>query len=169
MGLYIVIYYILTPSEKSPIIYGTCTCNSNNTFLDTCTGLDPSWTNVKTDSQFPVNVNTQISVSCKTGYSLQGDTTITCVKDVAFSYTNKPICILGMWLWGHFFNKSFQTQTFRYLYWSSRNLDTTEDWHRVSHKLWYKYHRGLQCWIYKDGWFWDNLCKGYTIQLLRWT
>ena len=55
--------------------------------------LHPSWNGVKTDVKFPVAAGTELTLSCKAGYRLEGDKTVTCTKDTEFTYTEvKPKC-----------------------------------------------------------------------------
>ena len=44
------------------------------------------------DTVFPVEEGTILTVSCNDGYQLGGDNQVTCTKDVEFSYTNEPKC-----------------------------------------------------------------------------
>ena len=48
-----------------------------------------------TTTILPVIVGTVVEVSCKPGYTLTGDNTITCVKDVSFNIDQRPICTIG--------------------------------------------------------------------------
>ena len=45
-----------------------------------------------TDTGFPVDVGTFLTVSCDDGYQLDGDKHVTCTKYMEFSYTSKPKC-----------------------------------------------------------------------------
>ena len=37
-----------------------------------------------------------MSVKCRSGYTLTGDTAVTCVDGTDFSFTNAPSCVLGL-------------------------------------------------------------------------
>ena len=69
--------------------------NVTETFLpDTCEDL-PDIFNLRTDSVFPVNFGTAVTVACIPGYYFEGDSIITCVEGRVFSYGEKPSCALG--------------------------------------------------------------------------
>ena len=57
-----------------------------------CSGLDSSWDNLETTTQFPVNCGTTVTVSCGPGYELKGDNQITCDRDTSFTYDTEPTC-----------------------------------------------------------------------------
>ena len=61
-----------------------------------CTGLDPDWINLKTETAFPVNAGTELTVSCEDEFGLQiGSETITCADDTTFTYSSDvaPDCL----------------------------------------------------------------------------
>ena len=60
---------------------------NNLTTLPTvgCDGLDPSWENVITDTEFPVVSNTTVPVSCLPGLWSCGAAQVTCVKGTEFT------------------------------------------------------------------------------------
>ena len=62
-------------------------------FSDTCTGL-PEIDDITTSQVFPVDYGTEITVSCPTGSSLQGDETITCTKDTSYTFNSQPSCVM---------------------------------------------------------------------------
>ena len=57
-----------------------------------CTGLTASWDKMKTKTTFPVTEGTEVSLTCKDGYELSGDKTVTCVKDTEFKFDEEPTC-----------------------------------------------------------------------------
>jgi predicted methyltransferase len=44
------------------------------------------------DKNFPVNEGTVIKLSCKVGYQLEGDSTVTCNKNTEFQYSTETLC-----------------------------------------------------------------------------
>ena len=71
--------------------------SSNNIhfFSDSCNKL-PEIYNLQTSTTLPVYHSDQIHVFCDTGYSLQGDSVIECVKGSVYRYSNQvPYCKLG--------------------------------------------------------------------------
>ena len=48
-----------------------------------------------TEIQFPIPPGDEVPLKCSTGHTLNGDTTVTCVKGTDFSFTNAPSCVLG--------------------------------------------------------------------------
>ena len=48
-----------------------------------------------TETQFPLPPGSEVSLKCSTGYTLTGDTTVTCEKGETFSFTILPVCELG--------------------------------------------------------------------------
>ena len=44
------------------------------------------------DRQFPVFSKTVLTLNCKEGYQLNGDTQITCTKDTQFEFSTEPEC-----------------------------------------------------------------------------
>ncbi|KAL5248183.1 hypothetical protein ACHWQZ_G017382 [Mnemiopsis leidyi] len=59
-----------------------------------CEGLPDSWRNMKTETQFPLPPGNEVSLKCRTGYTLSGDKTVTCQEGGTFSFTNPPVCQL---------------------------------------------------------------------------
>ena len=55
-------------------------------------GLKPTWTGMTADRTFPVTVGTVVTLSCKEGYELGGDKTVTCTKDTEFKFSTEPQC-----------------------------------------------------------------------------
>ena len=61
-----------------------------------CTALPAIWSNMDTDTVFPINSGEVAIVTCSTGYRLSGDNNITCQEGTEFSYTVIPTCsVLG--------------------------------------------------------------------------
>ena len=52
---------------------------------------------MKAETQFPVPPGSEVSLKCSTGYTLTGDTTVTCKEGRTFLFTsnNDPACQLG--------------------------------------------------------------------------
>ena len=63
-----------------------------STFISECTGLNPTWSNLKTETQFPVVYGTVVTVTCDPGYELQGSNTVTCNIDTTFTFQDQPTC-----------------------------------------------------------------------------
>ena len=61
---------------------------------DTCVKL-PAIFNIRTDLTLPVDYGTTVEIYCIPGYSLVGDSAITCVNGREFSYVEVPSCVLG--------------------------------------------------------------------------
>ena len=59
-----------------------------------CTGLPESWDRVKTETEFPVDTGTTITVSCQEGYINTGSKVVTCNTELYqdFQYEIVPIC-----------------------------------------------------------------------------
>jgi hypothetical protein len=55
-------------------------------------GLKTSWTNMKSDKKFPVAVGTAVNLSCKAGFQLTGDKTVTCDKTLTLKFSTEPQC-----------------------------------------------------------------------------
>ena len=45
-----------------------------------------------TDSTFPVNLGTEISVTCSADHLHSGSSVITCIKETNFAFTEEPQC-----------------------------------------------------------------------------
>ena len=64
--------------------------------ISECTALPETWTNMNTDTVFPVNYGDVATVTCSTGSVLSGDNVITCQEGTEFIYTDVPTCsVLG--------------------------------------------------------------------------
>ena len=50
---------------------------------------------MKTETQFPLPPGSVLSLKCNTGYTLTGDTTVTCAG-TELSFTVAPSCVLGL-------------------------------------------------------------------------
>ena len=60
-----------------------------------CTGLDPAWNNLKTETTFPVNTGTELTVSCEDDHAFlqRGRDTVTCDDDTTFTSDVTPACV----------------------------------------------------------------------------
>ena len=65
--------------------------------ISVCTGLPEDWTGIKTETEFPVDTGTTITVSCQEGYINTGSKRVTCntylYQDL--QYKRKPRCLQG--------------------------------------------------------------------------
>ena len=50
---------------------------------------------MRTTSDFPVPPGTEVELTCETGYTLDGDGVITCLKGTDYNYNNNPVCNMG--------------------------------------------------------------------------
>ena len=59
-----------------------------------CTRLPETWTNTKTETKFPVDTGTTITVSCQEGYINTGSKIVTCNTYLYqdFQYDTEPNC-----------------------------------------------------------------------------
>ena len=59
-----------------------------------CTRLSEIWTNTKTETEFPVDTGTTITVSCQEGYINTGSKIVTCNTYLYqdFQYNTEPNC-----------------------------------------------------------------------------
>ena len=57
-----------------------------------CSGLPTVWSSVQTETTFPVNYGTEVTVTCEAGYILDGSKTVTCTEDTEFLFQDKPTC-----------------------------------------------------------------------------
>ena len=55
-----------------------------------------SWAEIKTETQFPQPPGSEVSLKCSTGYTLTGDTTVTCKEGRTFLFFVAPVCQLGL-------------------------------------------------------------------------
>ena len=62
--------------------------------LTGCTRLPETWIRVKTETEFPVDTGTTITVSCQEGYINTGSKIVTCNTYLYqdFQYGSKPEC-----------------------------------------------------------------------------
>ena len=62
--------------------------------ISVCTGLPKDWIGVKTETEFPVDTGTTITVSCQEGYINTGSKIVTCNTYLYqdFQYDTKPNC-----------------------------------------------------------------------------
>ncbi|KAL5260641.1 hypothetical protein ACHWQZ_G010705 [Mnemiopsis leidyi] len=70
------------------------TASEDATRCVSCDGLPESWLQIKTETQFPLLPGSVVSLECSTGYSLTGDTTVTCGEGTVFSFSTAPACVL---------------------------------------------------------------------------
>ena len=63
--------------------------------VSVCERLPESWNNVVTETEFPVDTGTTITVSCQEGYFNTGSKVVTCNTELYqdFKYENVPSCI----------------------------------------------------------------------------
>ena len=61
-------------------------------YISDCTSLKTTWTNMKTNKQFPVSAGTVLSLSCNEGYELKGDQTVPCTRNTEFQFSVEPSC-----------------------------------------------------------------------------
>ena len=63
--------------------------------ISVCTKLPNDWTGVKTETEFPVDTGTTITVSCQEGYINTGSSVVTCntylYQDL--EYNTRPRCL----------------------------------------------------------------------------
>ena len=60
---------------------------------ETCTGLNPGWVGVVTETKFPVNAGTEVEVKCSdSGDTFYGSNKVTCVSGTTFTSTVTPNC-----------------------------------------------------------------------------
>ena len=64
-------------------------------FAVSCSGLHKSWSNIITETRFPVPPGTEITLGCETGYSLSGDSIVTCLRNTDFQHSSVPVCTRG--------------------------------------------------------------------------
>ena len=59
-----------------------------------CTGLKEAWTinNVLSDQEFPIVEGTVLTLSCRGGEEIEGDKSVTCVKDTEYDLSVEPKC-----------------------------------------------------------------------------
>ena len=83
-------------AQKSSFLRGNIlySFHDNFHFSDCeCTGLDPRWQNVTTDTKFPVKQGEVVVVNCKRKHINLGVRSFTCVKDTSFIETDaRPLC-----------------------------------------------------------------------------
>ena len=62
-----------------------------------CTKLAESWTELTTETEFPISHGTTIAVSCQEDYKNTGSDVLTCNTYLYddYSYTVEPQCVLG--------------------------------------------------------------------------
>ena len=72
-----------------------------NFLSSVCTGLPVDWTGVKTETEFPVDTDTTITVSCQEGYINTGSSVVTCNTYLYqdFEFARKPQCFKSGNVW----------------------------------------------------------------------
>ena len=77
--------------------YRSDATSSKDTILhkisDQCSALPYISHLLSPNTQFPVNYNTLVTVTCQTGASLQGDDVITCLQGRRFRFGTQPTCV----------------------------------------------------------------------------
>ena len=58
-----------------------------------CTGLDPDWNNLRTETTFPVDTGTELTVTCEDGFLQRGSDTVTCTEGTTFTNDVAPTCV----------------------------------------------------------------------------
>ncbi|KAL5272280.1 hypothetical protein ACHWQZ_G000486 [Mnemiopsis leidyi] len=58
-----------------------------------CTGLDPAWNNIRTETTFPVETGTELTVTCEDEFLQRGSYTVTCTDDTTFNSDTTPACL----------------------------------------------------------------------------
>ena len=58
-----------------------------------CTGLDPAWNNIRTETTFPVDTGTELTVTCEDEFLQRGSDTVTCTDDTTFNSDTTPACV----------------------------------------------------------------------------
>ena len=61
-------------------------------FAEVCESLPPDITNLRTETVFPVNHGTVVTVTCSGSLELRGDSEITCGDTTVFNFNEKPKC-----------------------------------------------------------------------------
>ena len=68
----------------------------NRLFSDVeCDGLPSTWTNMTTNTLFPVPAGTILVMACNDGFANQGASNVTCLANSTYSYSAEPQCING--------------------------------------------------------------------------
>ena len=65
----------------------------NSTDVAQCTGLDPAWNNLITETSFRVNTGTELTVSCEDEFLQRGSDTVTCTAGTTFTSDVTPDCV----------------------------------------------------------------------------
>ena len=83
-------------SSGSPIVLNTITTST----ISVCTGFPDDWIRVRTETEFPVDLGTKITVSCGEGYINTGNKLVACNTYLYqdFQYERKPSCNLSKFL-----------------------------------------------------------------------
>ena len=81
-------------------------------FLDECTGIPTTMTNMRTTTMFPVVIGTVVDVTCPPGHVLSGSSHITCVRGVNFMIETWPTCTIGEKVFLAQLNDSFEHGTY---------------------------------------------------------
>ena len=62
-----------------------------------CTGIPKEWMKARTETKFPVDQRTLLTVSCEEGYINTGSKVVTCNTFLYqdYEYNTQPHCVLG--------------------------------------------------------------------------
>ena len=86
-----VAYVFVDPSKSATL---ACVYRHQEFHFPVCTGLPEDWIGVKTETEFPVDTGTTITVSCQEGYINTGSSVVTCntylYQDL--KYNERPYC-----------------------------------------------------------------------------
>lgn len=52
---------------------------------------------ITTETQFPLPPGAEVSLKCSAGFTLTGDTTVTCEEGTSFLFESAPVCQLGLY------------------------------------------------------------------------
>ena len=58
-----------------------------------CSGLNPVWMNINTETGFPVATGTTMIVKCNVGYHNEGSESITCDSKTSYNFHTEPRCV----------------------------------------------------------------------------
>ena len=87
-----VVSFVLSDTKE-----GMSSVRQNHEFLfltvSPCISLDPAWNNLKTETTFPVDSGTELTVSCEAGFLQSGSDIISCTEDTTFSSVTTPSCV----------------------------------------------------------------------------
>ena len=71
----------------------------HSTDVPQCIGLNPAWNNLRTETTFPVNKGTELTVTCEDEFLQGGSDIVTCTGGITFVSDITPACVgLGEYL-----------------------------------------------------------------------